>query len=1125
MRGLEALRELACLHIQELRLGTTVATNALLERGGSSVALVTTEGFTDLLRIRDQRRPDLFRLDARRRAPLTDLTLGVPRGVAWAEGALRRRLMAWRERGVSALAVALLFAHRDPEAELRVERIAREAGFDEISLSHRLSSRPGLLARAETCVLDAYLSPVLSRHLAQLDARLGGVPLTVMTSAGVLVEPARVRGVEALLSGPAGGVVGVHALANTHQLGEVVGLDMGGTSTDVCRVEGELPLVREAEVDGHWVRTPTLAIHTIAAGGGSVCRFDGELLRVGPDSVGAEPGPLSYGRPEAHELSLTDVALALGRVRPERFPLPLAPDRAREELTRVAARVSETGQAMDWRALAQGFFDVAVEAMAGALRRVSVGRGYDLREHTLIPFGAAAGQYACAVARLLGIRRLLHHPLAGVLSAYGIGLASRSWQGEINLGALPLSDHAQVRVRVAEGMETLALRGEGALPAEPDVAPALSFRLGLGYAGSDTTLDLPVMPLETSEARFHALHERRFGYAAKERGVEARTLHLTRSWESTPPTLQASIEQSTSARGELFVDGQLLEVPLVRGEAIVPSSIVQGPMIVLEASSTFVLERGFSATRRADGALLVEQIEESTSASPERIEGADPVSLEVFERRFASIADEMGAVLQRTAGSTNIRERLDFSCAVFDGEGSLIANAPHIPVHLGSMGETVQALHARHPEWAPGEVYASNAPSLGGTHLPDITVVSAVFCGQARPQFFVASRGHHEDVGGISPGSMPVDSKCLSDEGIVFEAFLLVREGVLRREALMERLGQGPHPARNPRMNLADLEAAVAANQHGIRSLEALAEERGLARVRSMMAFALDHGEAAVRRALTRLPEGEHRFDDAMDDGARIALRLVRKGASLALDFEGTSPEVAGNLNAPWAITVAALLYVLRVLVDEELPLNAGCLRPVSVHIPSRSLLSPGPDRAVAAGNVETSQRVVDVLLGAFGLAAASQGTMNNLSFGDASFGYYETLGGGAGAGPSFDGGSGVHTHMTNSRITDPEVLEARFPVRVRRFELRRGSGGAGRHHGGDGLVREFELLAPLDVSLLTERRVRAPYGLQGGEPGAKGRNLLNGKPIPGRVRFSGAVGDLLRIETPGGGGYGAPRG
>jgi len=778
--------------------------------------------------------------------------------------------------------------------------------------------------------------------------------------------------------------------------------------------------------------------------------------------------------------------------------------------------------------LAQAFFDVGVEAMALALRRVSVGRGYDLREHALVPFGAAAGQYACAVARAVGIRHLVHHPLAGIFSAYGISRAAHRWHGEAALGAIDATLTEAVRAALNSALSRLSAEGAQVLGAADDdpgesASPSVRVTLGLGYAGSDTTLELATEPLESAASRFHMEHHARFGYAAQERRVEARVLYVEVSLPQQLPTLQHEYVASPEAQANICFGGEWFSVPLLHGESIREGSRLSGPALIVEATSTFVLEPDFEAEKRPGGALWVEH-----TAAARRVAGAvrasdDPAALEVFEQRFRAIAEEMGAVFRRTAASTNIRERLDFSCAVFDAEGALVANAPHIPVHLGSMGATVRALYGRHADWRPGDVYLSNSPALGGTHLPDVTVVSAVFCGEATPQFFLASRGHHEDVGGATPGSMPVDSRRLADEGIVLEDVHLVRDGLLAREEMLRLLRSGAYPARRPEQNLADLEAAVAANGHGAGLLEVLVEAEGLARVRRMMAKALDHGEAAVRRALDALPRGERSFEDFLDSGERISVRLTLGEGALDVDFSGTSPETSSNLNAPASITRAATLYVLRLLVDEELPLNDGCLRPVVVHIPPGSLLSPSAGCAVAAGNVETSQRVVDVLLGALGVVAASQGTMNNLSFGDASFGYYETLGGGAGAGPEFHGASGVHTHMTNSRITDPEVLEARFPVRVRRFAIRQGSGGAGRHHGGEGLLREFEFLSPQQVSLISERRTTRPYGVNGGEAGSPGRNRLNGRDVGGRVELTVQPGDVLTVETPGGGGYGAP--
>ncbi len=1134
IRRLMGLAEDAQVPPCRVRMGTTLATNALLERRGAPCGLVVTRGFADLLAIGDQTRPDLFALaidppnllhsavlevDARQDAVGTPLLRPDPLLLASA-------LTTLRATGLRSLAVAVIHSHRDGVLEREIESAARAAGFDSISLSHEVAGAQGLLARAQTTVVDAYLTPLLRDYVALLLAELPGSDLQVMQSSGDLTPARRFRGRDAVLSGPAGGVVAVAAVAGMLGLDRVIGFDMGGTSTDVTRWAGAHERRYETEVAGIRIRTPMLAIHTVAAGGGSICRFADGRLTVGPDSAGADPGPLCYGRPAASDLTITDVNLALGRLARARFPFALDERPVHAALVALTQQLAAAGLERSPMQVAEGLRRIADEHMAAAIREVSLRRGHDVRDHAMVVFGGAGGQHACAVARLLGLRTLVFHPLAGVLSAWGMGAARIGWHGEADAGQVALMPGALQTLEdrflalEARGRHELAEAGaEGEFTALR--------RVDLRYRGTHVPQSLAITGDESALIdAFTAEHARIFGYARPAQEIELVGLRielrelgaglLEHVAEDMPdPTCPNDHPQTA----ELWLDGGWQTVPVWPREALRAGLPLRGPALITEPTATIVLDPGFVAELGKQGCLIVR--DEGSPATTTIADVRDPVLREVLGHRITAIAQQMGVVLQRTALSTNIRERLDFSCAVFDARGDLVTNAPYIPVHLGAMPESIRGVLAAHPNPPPGSVYVTNDPAAGGSHLPDITVISPVHDDAGALRFFVASRGHHADVGGIAPGSMPPFAHTLAEEGVVLRALSVVQDGRFDRAAVLAALTAGPWPARNPEENLADLEAQIAANHAGARLLHELCAQYDAALVTATMQAIQDDAAAAVAAAIHRLPAGSHSFSDAMDDGTPITVEIHIEAGRLRVDFSGTGPEDPGNLNAPRAVTVSALLYVLRLLAGRAMPLNSGCLRAVDLVIPPHSLLSPGPGRAVAAGNVETSQRVVDVLLGALGLAAASQGTMNNLTFGDPTFGYYETLGGGAGACDGHAGRSGVHTHMTNTRITDPEVLEARFPVRLWRFGLRAGSGGAGTWPGGDGLVRELEFLRPMDVAILSERRLRAPFGLRGGEPGATGRNLLDGEPLPGRATLAVRAGQRLRIETPGGGGVG----
>ncbi len=1126
-----------------VKLGTTLATNALLERRGVRTLLVTSTGFGDLLEIGTQERPDLFALAIEKPPPLHARALELPGRCdahgrpleAFDEAAARAAFAAARRDGFESVAIVGIHAYRDASWEERVAALAHEAGFAHVVGSAALVCELGLLARGETAVADAYLTPLLRRHVEQLAAALPGARLRFMQSSGGLTEAARFRGPNALLSGPAGGVVGAARVAQAAGHARAIGFDMGGTSTDVSLiVDGETERAFETQVAGVRVRAPMLRVHTVAAGGGSLCRFDGLRLSVGPESAGAEPGPLCYGRPGA-SLALTDVNFFLGRVRGERFPLALERAPVESAIAALTAQLAAAGHARTPDAVAAGFVEIANACMAQAIQEVSVRRGVDPRDFALVGFGGAAGQHVCAIARGLGIRTILLHPLAGLLSAYGIGLAERSWDGQHDAGCERIEAAATAPAGALALLARLEAEGRAALARE-GISEALvrcERWLDLRYAGADTALAVREPADGGWQHAFATAHSERFGYARAARALEVVTARVrSTAAEPTPELARAAVPQTTEAPREALVwfpGVGRQPAPLIAREALRPGQRIDGPALVLEDASTIVIDPGFVAELRADGLLVVSDVA-SASVTAERgspAERADPVRLEVMGNRFMSIAEQMGAVLRNTAVSTNIKERLDYSCAVFDRDGGLVANAPHIPVHLGAMGATVRAVRHAIPDLREGDAIVTNDPAQGGSHLPDVTVVTPVFAlGTLR--FFVASRGHHADLGGITPGSMPADSHTLEEEGVLLRAFPLVRDGRFDEARLRAALLGARWPARNPDDNVADLEAMVAANRAGEAQLRVLLGEQGVALVELTMAELQAAAGAKVAHEIARLGDGEYAFADALDDGTPVCARLSVRGERMRIDFSGTGPAQSGNLNAPRAVVDSAVIYALRCLVAERIPLNGGCLAPVEIIVPEGSLLDPPPGAAVVGGNVETSQRVVDVLLAAMGRAAASQGTMNNLAFGNDRFGYYETIGGGAGAGPGFAGASGVHVHMTNTRITDPEVLETRTPVIVRRFALRRGSGGRGRFAGGDGLVRELEFTAAVTASLLTERRTQAPFGLAGGEPGARGRNLClradgSEEELPGHATVALMPGDRLRIETPGGGGYGDP--
>ncbi|MBP2299473.1 5-oxoprolinase (ATP-hydrolyzing) [Azospirillum picis] len=1140
--------------VEVVKMGTTVATNALLERKGEPTVLLVTEGLGDQLRIGHQARPKIFARRIQLPHQLYSHVVEVPERVM-ADGhivkavdlhAVRRGLEDAYRRGYRAAAVVLMHGYRYPEHERQVASLARAVGFTQVSVSHLVSPLMKLVGRGDTTVADAYLSPVLRRYVDRVatDLSVDGtpVPLMFMQSNGGLTDAHRFQGKDAILSGPAGGVVGAVRTATMAGFDRVIGFDMGGTSTDVSHYAGEYERAFDAVVAGVRVRAPMMHIHTVAAGGGSLCVFDGARFRVGPDSAGANPGPACYRR--GGPLTVTDCNVMVGKIQPRFFPRvfgpggdePLDADAVKARFTELADTVNAAlGTAMTPQEVAEGFLRVAVDNMANAIKKISVERGYDVTGYTLNGFGGAAGQHVCAVADALGMTRVFLHPQAGVLSAYGIGLADTVAIRERAVEG-PLSDAVVDRLTMlftdleSEGRAELVRQGVA------EGRQAIHRRVQIKAAGSDTTLTVAFGSRVAMTKAFEEAHRRRYGFlspgtALEVESVTLEAVGLTDVLED-PEHPTNSVLPRRMATVAVHTGGQRREAPLYDRSQLRPGNRVVGPAILAEAVSTTVIEPGWMAEVTRRNHLVLTRLEPAPQRTAIGIKGAakvDPVMLEVFNNLFMSIAERMGVTLEKTARSVNIKERLDFSCALFDREGGLIANAPHMPVHLGSMGESVRAVIGRRGgAFVPGESFALNDPYHGGTHLPDITVVSPVF-DEAGGEllFFVASRGHHADVGGITPGSMPPDSTTIADEGVLFDCVPLIEEGRFREEGLLDLLRSGPHPARNPAQNIGDLKAQVAANEQGTRDLHRAVRLHGLPTVTAYMRHVQDNAEEQVRRAIGVLKDGD--FAVTLDNGAEIRLRVSidRDARSARVDFTGTSAQLANNFNAPSAVCRAAVLYVFRCLVDDEIPMNEGCLRPIEIVIPPASMLAPEPPAAVVAGNVETSQCIVDALFGALGVMASAQGTMNNTTFGNERHQYYETVCGGSGAGDGFDGTDAVQTHMTNSRLTDPEVLEWRFPVLVESFRIRRGSGGMGRWRGGDGVIRRLRFLEPMTAAILANHRKVPPFGLDGGGDGAVGRTWVQRgdgsvQELASQDRTTVQPGDALVVETPGGGGFGS---
>lgn len=1138
--------------VEAVRMGTTVATNALLERKGEPTVLAITRGFGDALRIGWQSRPELFARHIRLNDQLYDQVVEIDERVR-ADGSVdrpvdiegtRRGLQAARDAGFRSVAIALVHGWRFTDHERQVAQIARDLGFEQISVSHEVGALIKLIGRGDTTVADAYLSPILRAYVDKVGGELGqATPLLFMQSNGGLTAANAFRGKDAILSGPAGGVVGMAETAMAAGFDRVIGFDMGGTSTDVSHFAGDYERTSDAVVAGVRLRAPMLSIHTVAAGGGSICRFDGARLRVGPESAGAVPGPRAYRR--GGPLTVTDCNVLLGKLKPEFFPAvfgpnadqPLDADAVRTGFAELAAVVeAATGRPTTPEALAEGFVTIAVQNMAEAIKSISIQRGYDVTRYVLNCFGGAGGQHACLVADALGMTTVMLHPFAGVLSAYGMGLAEVRAIRQAT-AAIPLDATADADMAAKVAILSEQARAELIAQGFADSRTAVTARAEIKFAGSDTPLTVPFGPAGEMTAAFEALHRRRFGFFAEGKALvvetlEAEAVGLSGQTAEVGGDLSAR-KPEVVTRATVWMAGAAHDTPVYQRGAFGPSAAVAGPAVILEDTGTTVVEPGWRAEADAGLNLILTRVVPLPARTAIGTH-ADPILLEVFNSRFMAAAEQMGEALRATAYSVNIKERLDFSCAVFDATGALIANAPHIPVHLGSMGESIRTVIASRGNardgrgMRRGDVYMLNAPYNGGTHLPDITVITPVFLEtDDSPAFFVAARGHHADVGGITPGSMPPTSKTVEDEGVLIDDFLLVDAGTLRDAETRALFASGRHPSRNIDQNMADLKAQIASCARGADELVRMVGEFGRSVVAAYMGHIQNNAEEAVRRAIAALKPGS--FTLEMDDRAVIRVRIdVDTDARTAVvDFTGTSEQRPNNFNAPLSITRAATLYVFRTLVDDAIPLNEGCLKPITLIVPEGSMLNPRYPAAVVAGNVETSQAVVDTLYGALGVLAASQGTMNNFTFGDATRQYYETIAGGAGAGPDFDGTAAVQTHMTNSRLTDPEVLETRFPVLLEEFSIRHGSGGAGAHRGGDGAVRRVRFLEPLTAAILSNHRRTPPFGAAGGEPGAVGVNRIDRadgtvEPLSSTAEVQMAPGDVFVIETPGGGGFGA---
>ncbi|UCD39037.1 MAG: hydantoinase B/oxoprolinase family protein [Fidelibacterota bacterium] len=1145
--------------VARIRMGTTVATNALLERKGSSVALLITKGFRDLLEIGYQNRQELFRLAIKKPEQLYRCTMEVDERIDHAGNVLKslqpdlvvEDLQRLKRMHIGSVAIVLMHAWKNSCHEEVLAELARATGFKQVVVSHEIMPLIKFVARAQTTVVDAYLSPILKLYMDSVREFTGNIPLEFMQSSGGLTDAATFTGKDAIISGPAGGAIGSAKVADVNDIDEAIGFDMGGTSTDVSRYDGHFEKVHEITTAGVQFQAPSLLVNTVAAGGGSKLWFDGQKLRVGPESAGAYPGPACYGH--GGPLALTDANLLLGRILPPYFPRTFGPgqdqfldeDIVKRKFTELALHINRRlGTSFTSTQLAAGFVKIANETMAKPIREISVARGFDVRTHGLICFGGAAAQHACSLARILGMRKIVIHPLAGLLSAYGIAAADHLLSAAKSvMTTLDRQLHRTLDAQFQVLVEPLVaeLSDLGIAPDRIEVHRFLDLR----PSGTDAYLSIPYVEFGSVTSTFMKTYARHFGFEPS--GVPLELVNVrVEVWGRSSEFKETALPKDPKPPApaplefkEVIFDDEPLLSPVYKRDHLGAGCQLSGPAVIVEDYSTTLVEPGFNVAVNKFGHLVLEQ-KETQIESIGKIR--DPVMLEVFNNLFMSVAEQMGNTLANTAHSTNIKERLDFSCAIFDRDGNLVANAPHIPVHLGAMGESVKAIsRANSGKMKHGDVFVTNNPHRGGSHLPDVTVITPVFGPNEAIVFFTASRGHHADIGGIAPGSMPPFARSLLDEGVIIDNFQLVDQGHFREEELRRLLASPPYPARNIEERISDLRAQIAANNCGVQELERLVDKYSLETVQAYMSHIRDNAAEAMREALGKFLDGQQCYDasfqDYLDDGSRITARvIIQRGDDpphthkAIIDFSGTSQQLENSLNAPVAVTKAAVLYVFRSIIDQDIPLNSGCLVPIDIHIPEGCLLNPSPDAAVVGGNVETSQRIVDVLLGALGIAAASQGTMNNFLFGredDQGKQYYETIAGGSGATESSPGASAVQVHMTNTRITDPEVLEQRFPeIRLEQFSLRRGSGGRGKFRGGNGVLREILFLEPRKISILSERRIHAPYGLGGGSPGRRGKNVLirgDGTKVNlgGKVERIVQAGEIIIFKTPGGGGFG----
>ena len=1151
--GIDAGQPIPAGTVEAVKMGTTVATNALLERKGDRTALVITKGFGDALRIGYQNRPRLFDMHIKLPELVYEKVLEADERVSvdgdvltpLDEAALRQGLEEIYASGIRSLAIAFLHGYKHTAHELKAGAIAKDVGFTQISISHQVSPLIKLVSRGDTTVVDAYLSPILRRYVDRVAADLesggkDGPRLMFMQSNGGLTDAKLFQGKDSILSGPAGGVVGMVRTAQIAGFGKIIGFDMGGTSTDVAHFDGEFERSLENIVAGVRMRAPMMNIHTVAAGGGSILVFDGSRFRVGPESAGANPGPACYRR--GGPLAVTDCNVMLGKIQPKFFPSvfgpnadqPLDDQAVKKGFKELALRIAEaTGEAERTpEDIAEGFLTIAVENMANAIKQISVQRGYDITQYVLNCFGGAGGQHACMVADSLGMKTVFVHPFAGVLSAYGMGLADVRALRERSVQE-PLDNEALARIvpifdsMAADAMDEVTSQGM------EQKYISTHKRAHLRYDGTDSAIVVTIGNAEAMAKEFEDLHRQRFGFVPEGRKlvIEALAVEVVGATDSiTDPELDIMPDAAPMRPRDIvrmYSGGQHHDTPIYAREAFLPGDTIEGPAVIAEATATTIVEPGWQAYMNTNGHLILKRVKARPQTFAIGTE-ADPVMLEIFNNLFMSIAEQMGATLANTAYSVNIKERLDFSCAIFDIVGNLVANAPHMPIHLGSMGESIKTVIRENAGTIkPGNVYALNAPYNGGTHLPDVTVITPVFDDAGKDiLFYVGSRGHQADIGGRTPGSAPPDSTHIDEEGVLIDNFLLVDQGRLREKETYDLLKSGKYPCRNPSQNMADLTAQIAANETGVRELRKMIQHFGLDVVHAYMGHVQDNAEESVRRVLDVLADGE--FTYPMDNGDQIKVKITvdRQAREATIDFTGTSPQGNHNYNAPLAVCKAAVLYVFRTMVDDEIPLNEGCLKPLKIIVPKKSIISPEYPAAVIAGNTEVSQCITDTLYGALGVLASAQGTMNNFVYGNDVYQNYETICGGTGAGNGFDGTDAVHSHMTNTRMTDTEVLENRFPVRVEEFSIRRNSGGAGKNHGGNGVIRRVRFLEQMTVTVLSSHRHTDPFGMNGGGPGKRGENSVTRKDgsteiLRGNTETEMLPGDVFVLKTPGGGGFG----